>query len=246
MVILGIDIGGAGIKGAPVDTLTGALMDSRFRVSTPESATPEAIAEVVASIARHFDWSGPIGCTVPARVEHGLVRTAANIHKSWIDTQVDQLFTRKTGCDVSVINDADAAGVASMTFGAGRNRRGLVFFITVGTGIGSAMFMDGILIPNTELGHLHLRGNAAELFASDRVRKTEELSWEKWAGRFQEYLDLVEFLFSPDAIILGGGISRPRKIEEYSRFLSTNAYLLYATLENEAGIIGAACAARHP
>lgn len=243
MDVLGIDIGGTGIKGAPVDTATGKLTAERFRIPTPKNATPEAIAEVVLEIVQHFDWKGPIGCTVPARVEHGLVRTATNIHPDWIDTHVENLFAEKTGCPVTVLNDADAAGVASVRFGKGAQFDGLVFFLTVGTGIGSAMFYNKVLIPGTELGHLRLKGDAAELYASDRTRVKEDLSWKRWARRFQKYLDRIEFLFAPDAIIIGGGISRPSKVKSYGKYLSTRASLHYATLENEAGIIGAACAA---
>jgi len=241
--VLGIDIGGTGIKGAPVDTKTGKLTAKRFRIPTPKDATPDAIADVVMEIVKHFNWTGPIGCTVPARVEHGLVRTATNIHALWIDTHVENLFSQKTGCPVTVLNDADAAGVASVMFGKGAQHSGLVFFITVGTGIGSAMFYNKTLIPGTELGHLRLKGDAAELYASDRTRVKEDLSWKSWARRFQKYLDRIEFLFAPDAIIIGGGISRPSKVKSYGKYLSTRADLQYATLENEAGIIGAAYAA---
>lgn len=243
MDVLGIDIGGTGIKGAPVNTLTGSLIEERHRIPTPESATPDAVADVVAQIVKHFNWKGHVGCTIPARVEHGLVRTAANIHEDWIDTQVDSLFSGATSCRVSVLNDADAAGLASMRFGTGRGLDGIVFFITVGTGIGSAMFFNQELIPNTELGHLKMKGGSAEDYASNRVRKEKDLTWKKWAKRFQKYLDHVEFLFAPDTIILGGGISRPQKVAEYWDYLSTRADLIPAELENEAGIIGAAAAA---
>lgn len=238
--VLGIDIGGTGIKGAPVDTKTGQLTDERFRIPTPKHATPDAIADVVVQIVNHFKWKGPIGCTVPARVEHGVVRTATNIHALWMDTRVEELLSQKTGCDVFVLNDADAAGIASVMFGSGKSADGLVFFLTVGTGIGSAMFYNHVLIPGTELGHLHLKGDAAELYASDRTRVQEGLSWKKWARRFQKYLDRIEFLFAPDHIIIGGGISRPAKVAEYHKHLSTRTQLSFASLENEAGIIGAA------
>ncbi len=238
--VLGIDFGGTGIKGALVNTETGELTAERFRIPTPEHATPEAIADVVVQIADHFKWKGPIGCTVPARVEHGIVRTATNIHALWIDTHVEALLSEKTGCEVHVLNDADAAGVASVVFGSGQEETGLVFFLTVGTGIGSAIFYNKVLIPGTELGHLRLKGAAAELYASDRTRLQQGLSWKKWAKRFQKYLDRIEFLFAPDHIIIGGGISRPTKVAEYEKHLSTKAKLSFASLENEAGIIGAA------
>ncbi|MDE2996101.1 MAG: ROK family protein [Bacteroidota bacterium] len=243
MNVLGIDFGGTGIKGAPINTLTGELMAERLRIPTPDPATPGAVADVMRQIVEHFSWKGHVGCTIPARVEHGLVRTAANIHADWIDTQVDNLFSAATGCRVTVLNDADAAGLASMRFGAGKGLDGLVFFITVGTGIGSAMFYNQQLIPSTELGHLRLKGGSAEDYASNRVRREEDLSWKKWSKRFQKYLDRIEFLFAPDTIILGGGISRPAKVAEYGHFLNTRATLITAELENEAGIIGAASAA---
>ncbi len=244
MEILGIDIGGTGIKGALVDTDTGKLTTERFRVDTPPEATPDAVAQVARQITRHFNWQGLLGCTIPARVEHGMVHTAANIHQDWIETRVDALISDATGCETHCLNDADAAGVASVAFGAGRGRMGVVFFVTVGTGIGSALFTDQHLVPNTELGHLPLRGGAAEDWASNRVRKEENLSWEEWASRFQEYLDLVEFLFAPDTIIVGGGVSRPAKVSLYRHCLHTKAELVIAELENEAGIIGAALSAR--
>jgi polyphosphate glucokinase len=184
MTILGIDIGGSGIKGAPVDVLKGEMLTERYRIQTPENATPEAVVDIVDQIRNYFDWTGPIGCTVPARVEHGLVRTAANIHKYWIDTQIDELLERKTGCRVSVLNDADAAGLASMRFGAGRQTSGVVLMLTIGTGIGSALFNNGVLVPNIELGHAMLHGDIVENYASDRIRKQENLSWRQWAERW--------------------------------------------------------------
>lgn len=244
MIILGIDIGGSGIKGAPVDVDSGKMLTERFRIPTPEDATPNAVAEIVKQITEYFKWTGPVGCTVPARVEHGLVRTAANIHEYWIDTPVEELLSERTGLPVRVLNDADAAGIASMEFGAGKDRDGLVILITVGTGLGSAMFMNRVLVPNTELGHLMLDNVLAEDFASDRTRKKEDLTWREWAERFQVYLDRLEFLFAPDLIIVGGGISRPYKKELYFRYLNTNADLVTESLENEAGIIGAALSAR--
>src|SRR5690606_38915635 len=170
---LGIDIGGSGIKGAPVDLETGALTAERHRIATPSPATPQAVAEAVHRMARHFDWHGPIGCAFPARTKQGVAHTASNIDPSWIGTNAEALFSEKTGCPVLLINDADAAGVAEMTYGAGRGREGVVFLLTFGTGIGSALFVDHKLVPNTELGHLYLRGMnvVAEQYAADRVRK---------------------------------------------------------------------------
>lgn len=244
MTVLGIDIGGSGIKGAPVDVETGVLGADRFRIDTPKPATPAKVAKAVRHVVDHFGWHGPIGCTIPARVHNGIALTATNIHSTWIDTPVDLLFSEATGCPVQVMNDADAAGVASVQFGAGKGHRGVILLITVGTGIGTALFVDGVLVPGTELGHLEIQGRNAEQYASDRTRKEVGLSWKQWAKRFQQYLDTVEFLFAPDLIILGGGVSRPTKKEQYIRFLSTKAELVTAILQNEAGIIGAAYMAR--
>ena len=240
MTVLGIDIGGSGIKGAPVDIEAGRLLTDRFRIPTPPNATPEAVIDIVDKIRVYFDWAGPVGCTVPARVENGLVRTATNIHSDWVNTQIDDLMQQKMGCAVAIVNDADAAGLASMRFGAGRHTSGVVLFLTIGTGIGSALFMDGVLIPNTEFGHLMIHGDTIEKYASARTRYLENLSWPEWAGRFQEVLDRVEFLLAPNFIILGGGVSRPYKTVEFMPHLNTHADLLIETLENEAGIVGAA------
>ncbi|GMQ81261.1 MAG: ROK family protein [Rhodothermia bacterium] len=245
MTILGIDIGGSGIKGAPVDVVSGRMLSERYRIPTPETATPDAVADIVAIIADEFDCTGPIGCAVPARVEHGLVSTAINIHEDWIDCKIDDLLSKRTGRPVEVLNDADAAGIASLRFGAGANCDGVVLFLTVGTGIGSALFVDGVLVPNTELGHLSVHGQIADEYASARARMQNDLTWPEWSVRFQEYLDRVEFLITLDWIIIGGGASRPEKTEEYFHLLNTRAKLRTETLENEAGIIGAAYSARH-
>ena len=244
MDVLGIDIGGSGVKGAVVDVKRGVMVSDRYRLPTPKPATPAAVAETVRKVARHFKWDGPIGCTLPARIQRGVAKTAANIDESWIDTPVRSLFQEATKCPVAVLNDADAAGVASMEFGAGRGRKDLVIMLTVGTGIGSAMFNRGRLIPGSELGHLKLHGESAERYAADSARKRDGLSWADWAGRFQEYLEHVEFLFAPDLIIVGGGVSRPSKVKSYWHLLSAQAELVPAELENEAGIIGAAVVAR--
>ena len=244
MTILGIDIGGSGMKAAPVDTTTGELLAERYRLDTPRPSKPKAVARTVAELARHFDWQGPIGATLPGRVKNGVAFTAANIDKRWIGTNAAQLFTQTTGCPTLVLNDADAAGVAEMAFGAGRGRMGLVLMLTFGTGIGSGLFIDGTLVPNTELGHLIFHGDKAEAYAADSARKRDGLSWEQWAGRVQEYLDHIEFILAPDLIILGGGVSRPKKYEKFLPLLKTQADLVPAQLQNEAGIIGAAGAAR--
>ncbi len=244
MEILGIDVGGSGIKGAPVDIQTGELTDERQRIKTPARAEPAAVARAVADIVKHFEWRGPVGCAFPARVKHGIARTAANIDPSWIGTNIADLFQHHAACPFIVINDADAAAVAEMRFGAGRERKDIVLLLTVGTGIGSALFTGQTLIPNTELGHLHLHGMIAEHYASDRARKDHDLSWKEWAGRFQEYLTHVERLLDIDLIILGGGVSKPNKKEKYWRYLDTEAELDAARLENDAGIVGAAISAR--
>lgn len=242
MQILGIDIGGSGIKGAPVDIETGTLLTERFRLPTPQPSKPEDMADVVAQVIQHFNWHGPVGATFPAIVKEGVVHSAANVDDAWIGTDARALFESKSGCPVTVINDADAAGIAEMTFGAGKGHRGVVVMLTFGTGIGSALFVNGHLVPNTEFGHLEMRGKDAEKRASDRVRQDKDLTWEKWAERVDEYLELVEFLFSPDLFIIGGGVSK--KAERFVPLLSTRAQIVTAVLLNDAGIVGAAMAAK--
>ncbi len=242
MEIFGIDIGGSGIKGAPVNIDTGMLAGERYRIPTPQLSTPDAVAIIVAEVVRYFTWQGPIGCTFPAVVRDGVVYTAANVDKSWIGTNGRKLLEGATGCPVKLINDADAAGIAEMQFGAGRGHGGVVLMLTFGTGIGSALFVDGHLVPNTELGHLEIRGKDAEARASDRVREEKGLNWEKWAARVDEYVNRVEFLFSPDLIIVGGGVSR--KHEKWLPLIHTRAPTVPAQLLNEAGIVGAAFAAK--
>ena len=242
--VLGIDIGGTGIKGAPVDVDRGVLLAERYRIPTPEVATPAAVTKVVKELVAHFKWTGKIGCTVPAIVENGVVRTAANIHPTWISTRVEDLLGKATGLPVKALNDADAVGLASAQFGAARDHEGLVFFVTVGTGLGTAILIRKILVPNTELGHIELKGVDAEEYCSARARKRDGLSWSEWAVRFQEYLDVIEMLLSPDMIVIGGGASRPDRVEKFMPLLQTRAKLVPATLGNAAGIIGAAFAAR--
>ncbi len=243
MEILGIDIGGSGIKGAPVDINTGELTRDRHRIPTPQPSKPKAVAKVVGQIVKHFDWQGPIGCTFPAIISHGVIKSAANVDDAWIGVNGVKLFEKTTGCPIHILNDADAAGVAEMELGVGRGRDGAVIMLTIGTGIGSGMFTDGVLYPNSELGHLQIRGKDAEHRASDRVRKEEDLSWEKWAKRFNEFLNHVEFLFSPDLFIIGGGASK--KHDLFFQYLNLDAEILPAKLRNEAGIIGAAMAAKY-
>jgi polyphosphate glucokinase len=241
MRVLGIDIGGSGIKGAPVGTESGVLAAERHRIPTPQPARPDDVAEVVGEIVRHFVWAGPVGVTFPGVVVDGTVRTAANMHKSWIGTDAAKLFGKATRQPVTVLNDADAAGVAEMRFGAGKGRRGTVVLLTFGTGIGSALFRDGVLVPNTEFGHLEIRGKDAEKRAADSVRELEDLSWGKWAGRVDEYLEHLVGLLAPDLLIIGGGVSK--KADKFLPLLDLPTGVVPAALQNEAGIVGAALAA---
>ena len=242
MIILGIDVGGTGIKAATVDVQKGMLLSERHRIITPKPATPAAVARVVRLLVGHFHWKGPIGCGVPCVIKEGVAYTAANLDKSWIDTDGRRLLQRATRCPVTLLNDADAAGLAEMRFGAGAGHNGIVMMVTLGTGIGSALFVDGKLVPNTELGHLIVRGKDAERRASDRARRQKRLSWKQWALRVREYLGYLEDLLFPDLIIIGGGVSK-----EHAKFLhrlKTRAKVVPAQLLNEAGIIGAALAAQ--
>ncbi|MFI7323588.1 polyphosphate--glucose phosphotransferase [Streptomyces rubiginosohelvolus] len=242
MEIFGVDIGGSGIKGAPVDLDRGDLARERHKVLTPNPATPKGVADGVAEVVGHFDWSGPVGITFPGVVTDGITRTAANVDKGWIDTDARTLLGERIGQPVTILNDADAAGVAEMTFGAGKGRTGTVILLTFGTGIGSAVFTDGKLVPNTELGHLELHGHDAEKHASTKAKEDEDLSWQHWAHRVQKYLLHVEMLFSPELIIIGGGVSR--KAEKFLPLIEkVRAELVPAQLQNNAGIVGAAMAA---
>ena len=243
MHVLGIDIGGTGIKGAPVDTARGALLAPRHRIPTPRPASPEAVADTVKRIAAHFAWKGPVGCTLPSVIQGGRVRTAANIDKSWVGVDAVRLLGAATGCQVAVINDADAAGYAEMHFGAGRGKSGLVILVTLGTGIGSALFINGHLVPNTELGHLRLHRGDAEKWAAESVREAKGLSWKKWSQRVDKYLGLLQRYFWPDLIIVGGGVSK--KARKFLPRLTVPARVVPAKLRNEAGIVGAALAYEH-
>jgi polyphosphate glucokinase len=243
MQILGVDIGGSGIKGAIVDTLTGELVTERHRIETPQPATPEAIAAVLAQLVLHFNWTGPIGCGFPAAIQHGVARTASNIAKTFIGANIDKLFSEATNCACFNVNDADAAGMAEMQFGEGSGRSGVVLLVTIGTGLGTAIFTDGKLLPNTELGHIYLEnGLVAERFASDATRKIEDLGWKSWANRFNLYLTSMENLFWPDLIILGGGSSK--KFDKFKHHLTVEAPVKPAAFLNQAGIVGAALFAK--
>ena len=241
MEILGIDIGGTGIKGAPVDTLTGELRGERFRLLTPSPATPAAVSATVAEVAAHFSWHGLIGCGFPAAIRGGQVRTAGHVAKEWIGCEAEKLFQESTGCPATVLNDADAAGCAEMRFGAGQGRKGVVLIVTLGTGIGTALFIDGHLVPNSELGHIEIRGKDAELRAADSARERNDWSWKKWARRVDEYLQHMNAYLWPDLIIIGGGVSK--KADKFLPFLTVETEVVAAQMENEAGIVGAAVAA---
>ena len=242
MNILGIDVGGSGIKGAPVDISTGDLLEERYRIKTPKGAKPEPVADTVAKIANFFDWEGPIGIGFPAPIKDGVAMMAANISKKWIGVNADELFSKATGLPCTTLNDADAAGVAEMGFGAGRGQPGTVIVLTLGTGIGSAIFHGGRLFPNAEFGHVEVDGYEAELQASDFARKREDLSWKQYAQRLNRYLEVMERLFWPNLFIVGGGISK--KHEKYLPLLTIDTPVVPAQMLNEAGIIGAALAAR--
>ncbi len=245
-IVLGIDIGGSGIKAGPVDVELGRLTTKRVRQPTPDHATPDAVASVVAAVVAgmaedaslEVGRDGPIGCTFPGVIKAGVVHTAVNLDPSWVGVDADRLLTECTGRAVTVMNDADAAGLAEMTFGAGRGRADTVLMLTLGTGIGSALFHDGRLVPNTELGHLSLRGQDAETLAAARVKDEQDLSWGAYAGLVNGYLELVETVLWPDLIIIGGGISADHAL--WFHHLRTRAALLPAQLANNAGIIGAA------
>jgi polyphosphate glucokinase len=237
----GVDIGGSGIKGAIVDLDRGDLATERVKYLTPHPSTPEAVADVVARLVREAGWSGKLGATFPAVIRHGVAQSAANVDKSWIGTDVDKIFTDITGCDVTVLNDADAAGLAEARFGAAKGVGGVVILLTFGTGIGSAMLLDGKLVPNTELGHLELDGGDAEKKASGAVKDNEGLSYKQWAKRVQRYLAHVEKLFTPDLIVVGGGVSK--NSDKWIPLLDLRAPIKPAQLLNNAGIVGAALAA---
>lgn len=238
MYALGIDIGGSGIKGSVVDLRSGDLVGERVRMDTPESSHPAAVAEVVGLLVRELKWSGAVGCTFPGIIYHGVIKTSANLDQSWVDVHGVRLFERVTNCPVRLINDADAAGLAEMQFGAGRGQMGVTIMLTFGTGIGSAIFLDGKLVPNTEFGHLPIRGKPAEHRAAARIRKEEDLSWAEWAERVNEYLEYMEFFFSPDLFIIGGGVSK--RYDKFMHLLRTRARIVPAQLLNDAGILGAA------
>jgi len=241
MQILGIDIGGTGIKGAPVDLEKEEYLGDRFRIPTPKPGTPEAVTQCVQEIIDHFNWKGSVGVGFPSIIVNGRAKAYGNMDKSWLNVQIDKLFEEKTGLPFTVINDADAAGLAEMRFGNGKGKKGLVAIITVGTGIGSSFFYNGQLIPNFELGHIQYKKKPIEFYVSNATRKREGISYEKWAERFDFFLKQVEFICTPDYYIIGGGISK--HIDTYSHILTTKVPLDAAKTKNHAGLIGAAFAA---
>jgi polyphosphate glucokinase len=241
MHVLGIDIGGSGIKAAPVDVDTGKFLADRQKIETPRPALPDAVAGVVKELVTAFSWSGPTGIAFPGVVTHGVTRTAANLDPAWIELDAAALFGRAAGNPVRVLNDADAAGIAEMTFGAGVGEPGTVLMLTFGTGIGSALFVKGILVPNTEFGHVEIHGEDAEKRASERAKELHDLSWGKWAGRVDEYLHHIEAVLWPDLLIVGGGVSKQAD-KWVPRLTGVRARIVPATLLNDAGIVGAAMA----
>ncbi len=241
--VLGIDFGGSGIKGAPVDTKKGLLLEERYRIPTPSPSTPEAVSKVVKEIVKKFKWKGPVGVGFPSVVLNGVVQTASNIDKSWIGVDAEAQFSKIAGLPVNVVNDADAAGMAELSFGEGVGKKGTIILLTVGTGIGSVVFANKKLVANSELGQIILsNGVIAEKFAADSIRQKEELDWKEWGQRFNFYLSELEKLFYPELIIIGGGVSK--KKDKFIDALSINTKVVMAKQKNEAGIIGAALAAK--
>lgn len=243
MEILGIDIGGTGIKGALVDIQTGKLTTERHRIPTPQPATPEAVADTIKELVAHFNWKGKVGCGFPTPLQHGKCLSGGNLHPTWKNVKADDLFNSKTGNDYSIVNDADAAGLAEISFGAGKGKPGVVIMVTLGTGIGSGVFLDGKLLPNTELGHvLYKNGKVFEKYAADSARKRDGLSRKEWGKRLNEYFTHITLLLSPDLFIIGGGASK--KLEKFVDQIKVDVPIVAAKAENEAGIIGAAMAAK--
>jgi len=238
MKVLGIDIGGSGVKGALVDTKSGKLITERHRIDSEHKPDPKGMAEIVKTIAKHFKWKGPIGVGFPGVIHGSVIKLSANLHQDFIDCDAVKLFSEATGCPVSLVNDADAAGLAEIRFGAGRDVPGKVLLLTLGTGVGSALFYDGRLCPNMELGHLPIKGKSAEYFVSSAARKRRDLSWKKWGKELSAYLQTLEKILWPELIIIGGGVSA--KHDKFFEYLDTRAKLVPAESLNEAGIAGAA------
>lgn len=244
MALLGIDVGGTGIKGALVNEETGEMLSKRFRIPTPKPRTPEAMADVIAQIVKHFDYKGKVGCGFPTIIKKGVCKAHGNLDKSWLGVNVEELLERKIGLDFTVVNDADAAGYATMNYGTGKGEQGLVLMITIGTGLGSGAFLDGKLIPNFELGQIPYKEyNKIETWAAGSAMEREDLSYKKWGKRFNSFLKLVEIIVSPDLIILGGGASK--KFDEFKDQITIETKVIPAELRNHAGIIGAAVASKY-
>ncbi|WP_298487841.1 polyphosphate--glucose phosphotransferase [uncultured Maribacter sp.] len=244
MEVLGIDIGGSGMKGALVDTITGEMTTERYRIPTPPDRKPEEMANVIKQIAEHFNYNGPIGVGFPSIVKHGVCKAPGNLHKSWVNVNVHELFSEVTKLPVTVINDADAAGYATMNYGTGKGKDGLVIMITIGTGLGSGVFLNGELLPNFELGQIpYKKYKKIEQWAAGSAKDREDLSYKKWGKRFNTFLEYVEVITCPDLIILGGGASKDFK--EYKKQITIDTPVIPAELKNHAGIIGAAAAALH-
>ena len=244
MEVLGLDIGGSGIKAAPVDITKGEFTQDRFRLETPQPATPENMLDTISEVVSHFNWKGPIGCGFPAVVKHDVINTAANIDDSWIGVNAGKIIFDRTGCRTHMMNDVDAAGLAEMTFGAGVGQKGTVMVMALGTGIGTSIFTDGVLFPNTEFGHLVLKnGKKAEVYASNAVRKSEELTWSEWTQRLNEIIAYYDFLLWPDLYIIGGGVIKYH--EMFLPQIKSKARVIPARLLNHAGIIGSALAYKY-
>ncbi len=241
MEVLGIDIGGTGIKAALVDIKTGELVTERFRVPTPKPATPEAVIDTVAEVIKHFDWKGFVGCGFPAAIKRETVMTASNIDKSWIGLNAGKKISKKIGCKTHLINDVDAAGVAEMHYGAGKNAKGTTVVVAIGTGIGTALFTDEHILVNSELGHIELNGIAAEKYVSKAIRKKTDMSWDEYGKRLNKYFHKLEFYLWPDLFIMGGGASK--NFEKYAKEFDFKTKMVTAKMHNNAGIIGAAYSA---
>lgn len=241
MEVLGIDIGGSGTKGALVNIETGEMVTERLRIPTPKSRKPEEMAKVVAQIAKEFNYSGPVGCGFPTVIKNGICKSPGNLHKSWLNVNVTELFSKTTGLPFTVINDADAAGYAEIQYGAGKGRKGFVVMITIGTGLGSGAFLNGKLIPNFELGQIpYKKYDKIELWAAASAKERENLSYKKWGKRFNKFLNFVDLIISPDLIILGGGTSSD--LDKFEKYITIETPVVPAEMLNHAGIIGAATA----
>ncbi len=239
--VLGIDIGGSGIKGSLVDMDTGEMITERFRIPTPESGKPDEMAEVVAEIVRHFKYTGPVGCGFPTVIKNGICKSSGNLHSDWNGVNVETLFKKATGLDFTVINDADAAGYATMNYGIGKDIKGFVVMITIGTGLGSGAYLNGLLIPNFELGQIpYKKYDKIESWAAGSAKDREGLTYKKWGKRFNKFLEYVELIIAPDLIILGGGASKD--FDEFKAQIKIDTPVIPAGLQNDAGIIGAATA----